>query len=54
METSSLIGWLILILSWIVPSFIEDKEKKNLTGLVLSAIATGYFFGLLAERFFNQ
>lgn len=50
MNTVTLIGWGILILSWIVPALVKDKSKKSFWGAVLSATATGYFIGVLAHK----
>lgn len=41
-----LIGWVFLIASWVIPRFIEDKEKSNILGIILSAIAVGIFTGV--------
>lgn len=47
MKTAILVGWIFLILSWIIPQFIEDKDKKILIGIILSALALGIFIGHL-------
>ena len=52
METALIVGWVILISSWIVPSFIKDVLKKRFVGLSLSALATGIFIGHLLNKFF--
>lgn len=49
MSTVILIGWAILISSWTVPLFLKDREKKNLVGLILSAVASGYFIGIAIQ-----
>lgn len=47
MKTATLVGWIFLILSWIIPQFIEDRNKKSLIGVILSALALGIFIGHL-------
>lgn len=39
----NVIGWTVLIASWVSPYFIQDKQKARLVGLILSALATGMF-----------
>ena len=51
-EIAVIVGWVILISSWIIPSFIEDLFKKRLVGLSLSALATGIFIGHLLTIIF--
>lgn len=51
MSISLLVGWAFLISSWIFPSFIEDKTRKHMVGLVLSALATGIFIGGAIQKF---
>ena len=50
METTFFIGWVFLIASWIVPSFIKDQVIKRFTGAVLAALATGIFIGHLLDK----
>jgi hypothetical protein len=52
MKIAMIVGWIFLISSWVVPSFIKDVSKKRLVGLGLSAIATGIFMGYLLEQLF--
>ena len=47
----TLIGWIVLLLSWIIPLFIKDTFKKRLIGASLSALATGIFVGALIQQF---
>ena len=50
MEMSIIVGWVFLISSWIVPSFIKDDVKKRSTGMSLSAMALGIFIGHLLTK----
>jgi uncharacterized membrane protein YczE len=51
-EIAVIVGWVILISSWIIPSFIKDSHKKRTVGLALSALATGIFIGHLLTIIF--
>jgi hypothetical protein len=51
-EIAVIVGWVILISSWIIPSFIEDLFKKRLVGLSLTTLATGIFIGHLLTNIF--
>jgi hypothetical protein len=52
MEIAVIVGWGILISSWIVPPFIKDTLKKRFVGIALSALALGIFIGhILCELF---
>jgi hypothetical protein len=44
-----LVGWLFLVLSWILPGLFKDREKKLIVGIALSSMATGIFMGHLLE-----
>jgi hypothetical protein len=50
MEMAIIVGWVFLISSWVVPSFIKDVSKKRFTGISLSAIALGVFIGHLLTK----
>jgi hypothetical protein len=50
MSTLTIIGWAFLITSWIVPIFIEDKQKGRLAGLILSGIACVIFLASLISK----
>jgi uncharacterized membrane protein YczE len=50
----TLIGWTILILSWIIPLFIKDTFKKRLIGISLSALTTGIFIGAHIQKYWGQ
>jgi hypothetical protein len=39
----NILGWSILISSWIAPYFITNKKNARLLGMVLSAFAVGIF-----------
>ena len=43
----SIIGWVALILSWILPRFIKDETDKSFWGAGLSAFALGVFVSAL-------
>jgi hypothetical protein len=45
MEIAVIVGWLVLISSWIIPSFIKESLKKTFVRISLSALATGIFIG---------
>ena len=51
-EIAVIVGWVVLISSWILPSFIKDLSKKTLVSLSLSALATGIFIGHLLSIIF--
>jgi uncharacterized membrane protein YczE len=51
-QITVIVGWVILISSWIIPSFIEDLFKKRLVGLLLTTLATGIFIGHLLTIIF--
>lgn len=50
MSPLMLVGWVILISSWVIPYLIEDLRKKRIVGLTLSAIATIIFIVELARH----
>lgn len=39
----SIIGWVVLGTSWILPRFIKNEMNKSFWGAVLSAFALGVF-----------
>ena len=39
----SIIGWVFLMISWIVPRFVKDGMNKSFWGAVISAFALGVF-----------
>ena len=49
MEIALIVGWVTLISSWIIPSFIKDVPKdvssRRFVGLVLATLALGIFLG---------
>lgn len=45
-----IIGWIVLISSWIIPLCIEDEEKRILIRLMLSSLATGIFTGIILSK----
>jgi hypothetical protein len=50
MEIAMIVGWVFLISSWTIPSFIKDVpikdvSKRRFVGLMLSTLATGVFIG---------
>jgi hypothetical protein len=47
MITQNLIGWSLLISSWIIPRFIKDPENKKAVGASLAAMAAGFFLARL-------
>ena len=52
MEIAMIVGWVILISSWTIPSFIKDVPIKDVSsrrfvGLVLATFALGIFLGNL-------
>ena len=40
-----IVGWTLLVSSWLVKFVIKDEEKRQLIGIILSAIAFGVFIG---------
>jgi hypothetical protein len=52
MEIAMIVGWVIIISSWTIPSFIKDVPIKDVSsrrfvGLVLATFALGIFLGNL-------
>jgi uncharacterized membrane protein YczE len=45
MSLATIVGWLLLVLSWTIPLFIKDEKDKRMVGAVLAALATGVFMG---------
>ena len=52
MEIAIIVGWVFLILSWIIPLFIKNLLKKRFVGMSLSGLATGIFIGHLLTIIF--
>lgn len=52
MEIAIIVGWVFLILSWIIPPFIKNLLKKRFVGMSLSALGTGIFIGHLLTIIF--
>ena len=52
MEIAIIVGWVILILSWIIPSFIKDLKTKGIVACSLSALAIGIFVGHLLDKLY--
>lgn len=38
-----IIGWCLLVSSWVIPYVVKDKLNRRFVGLSLSAIAVGVF-----------
>lgn len=51
MTISFYVGWVFLLASWTVPSFIKNKDKRHFVGAVLAAFATGIFVCDLINNF---
>lgn len=52
MEIALIVGWVFIISSWTIPSFIKDVPIKDVSsrrfvGLVLATFALGIFLGHL-------
>jgi hypothetical protein len=47
MEVAVIVGYILLVASWIVPAYIKDLENKRLMRMILSALAAGVFAGHL-------
>lgn len=50
MEIAMIVGWVFLILSWIIPPFIKDvpikdASSRRFVGLMLATLASGIFLG---------
>jgi hypothetical protein len=39
----SIIGWSFLVMSWIIPIFIEHKYKREYVRIALASLAMGAF-----------
>jgi hypothetical protein len=50
METATIVGWVFLILSFILPSFVKDDTRKRILGASLNALALGVFIGHLLGK----
>jgi uncharacterized membrane protein len=53
MEVSLIAGWVAMILSWIIPSFIKDQKKQSIVGIIISSLALGIFIGHTLEKIFK-
>jgi hypothetical protein len=47
MSVAFIIGWVALVSSWVVPSFIKNEDVKRFIGAILASFATGVFTGEL-------
>ena len=45
MSASFILGWVLLVSSWVAPMFIKKEDSKSYTGLILAALALGAFAG---------
>ncbi len=50
MSTLTIIGWTILIVSWIIPNFFKDEKQGRLTGLILNGVACVIFIASLVSK----
>jgi hypothetical protein len=50
---ASIVGWVILIASWVVPTLYEDKTKGQRIGFNLALLSSGIFIGALLYHFFK-
>jgi hypothetical protein len=50
MSTLNIIGWTILVVSWIIPYFFKDKKQGRLTGLILNVAAFVIFIASLISQ----
>jgi hypothetical protein len=53
MELDFIVGWVLLIASWIVPVFIKDRRNKHVVGAIIAGVSTGVFLGHLLHVFFK-
>jgi len=47
MSVAFIIGWVALVSSWVVPSFIKNENMRRFIGGILASFATGVFTGEL-------
>jgi predicted PurR-regulated permease PerM len=47
-----IVGWVFLVLSWIIPAFIKDFVIKRIVGITLGAVAVGVFIGAILEKYY--
>ena len=45
-----IVGWTLLVSSWLVKFVIKDKEKRQLIGITLLVMASGVFVGGLLSK----
>lgn len=50
MSTLTIVGWAILVISWVIPNFFKDKHEGRLTGLILNGIACVIFIASLISQ----
>ena len=43
----SIIGWSLLVMSWVVPVFIKDTYKREYARIGISGLAMGFFLSNL-------
>ena len=48
----NIIGWTALIVSWILPRLMENKEKATFIAMGLAAFSCGLFLGALITKHF--
>ena len=49
----NIIGWTALIISWVLPRLMEDKEKATFIGMGLAAFSCGLFLGALITKYYS-
>ena len=49
----NIIGWTALIVSWILPHLMENKEKATFIAMGLAAFSCGLFFGALITKYYS-
>jgi len=47
----TIIGWTVLIASWILPCLMENKEKARFIGAGLAAFSCGWFTAALLIKY---
>jgi len=49
----TIIGWTALIISWLIPYLMNDKQKARLISMALSAFACGLFSASILIKIFG-
>lgn len=52
-SVSLIVGWVLMIASWVIPLLTKDEKLKRLFGLSLSALSLGIFIAMGIQLFID-